>query len=1224
MRERVCKNCGGKRYVEVGQNMFKCLFCGTIYVDEYSSGEEEILIVGAYEKLREYKFDTAVSEFSKIIALYPKSYEAYYGRLQAKHKVVYFVSQTKNKRYPSFFGTEIPSYFEDDDYKKAVEFAPKEVAKSYEEQANYIEKIKREFDALNLPPCDVVYNANPKSKNYDKVKEALSKYNTFIREDAKKKKGSLETYLFHAISTCRCEILLLEDEKDLTEPKIKNLCDRFNYRIETKQRFPSSFIVIYDEKKVKLDSIKNAFPFLQVLLSVNDLSFLLDLEGNVKKCLERNYNEEATISKRTVEKVEPVKVEPTPVNTKELGSYNVENVPLSDKNKTKWIFYSLKNGDFETAEKLVDESKSENRGEIYFASLLCQEKIKTPEEFFSNLDNFKNKELLEDILKYSDKDFADNFLNRWEELIVSENDVDAYVTYLPFLVPYTNSWRGEFLKQAEEKAIETQDSRLIECVEKAIDSNEDLVNFYFQLAQKSGDENYYNKILKLNNGHAPSLYALFMHHFSSVNDKLNFRDDKAIKDVLQYCSSEQKEGFLNGLIDQILDVSFYDLESAEKQLDYYLSYYDNPQNEVIKIAKFLKGYGFFRLAEKYISLAIKNEKNNASLYWELIQIKTHAKNEAELLTTNVKISELDDWASVLSYASEEEAEHYAQIVANSNTTSAKKVFRPEVYDKIHLKEKLREFINRNNKLLNEVADQTTANYYHAQISAFENYFEKIDSATNFEEYMEVVGKIEERLNAMELTLDTSISLADIAIKSERYGAVVKEEKSRKDKYLTDEEVAKRKKKRDLTLFGCLCLMPMLLVTLLLIFVLVFPKDMYLWISQDAVIVLTLLSVVLGIGVFIYNLAKKNTTEFYRVARLCIFAVGIVNLFLMLIGFYISPPNLEANTSREFEKLTHNAKYANVLVMEDLDMAEITWHPFAFYGEIDGGGHRIYNLSAESMFTNLSGNVENLNVEFIDFVGDEFYGLARTATGTIRNLNIIAKISLQGEGTFGGMVGELVGGEISSSTATLEIDIRGKVTLGGLVGYMDENARLFENHARLSGTIIGEGNIGGLVGENDGGVIDESFSTLSVNATIDNANFGGLVGLNRGDIQNSYAEGSLAVSGGVNNIGGLVGEFFRRQRTIEKSFSAVSINAVEFGAIVGRFEEGIIENSFAFTGTNVYLSKNTNDILAQVPTNCRIFNDATEFTNIFNLDDEIWSLSNGEMPTLNFVETSGTN
>ena len=134
MRERICNNCGGKKYKEIGQNMVKCLFCGTIYVDEYANKEEEILIVQAYEKIRDFKFQEAVKDFDKILALYPKSHEAYYGRLQAKNKVIYFNSKEGNKRYPSFFGKEIPNYFEDEDFKKAVEFAPKEIAESYNEQ----------------------------------------------------------------------------------------------------------------------------------------------------------------------------------------------------------------------------------------------------------------------------------------------------------------------------------------------------------------------------------------------------------------------------------------------------------------------------------------------------------------------------------------------------------------------------------------------------------------------------------------------------------------------------------------------------------------------------------------------------------------------------------------------------------------------------------------------------------------------------------------------------------------------------------------------------------------------------------------------------------------------------------------------------------------------------------------------------------------------------------
>ena len=143
MRERVCNNCGGKKYEEIGQNMVKCLFCGTIYVDEYANKEEEILVVQAYEKIRDFKFKEAEKDFGKILSLYPKSHEAYYGRLQAKNKVVYYNSRQNDKKEPSFFGKEIPTYFEDGDFKKAMEFAPKEIAESYEEQANKVENIRK-------------------------------------------------------------------------------------------------------------------------------------------------------------------------------------------------------------------------------------------------------------------------------------------------------------------------------------------------------------------------------------------------------------------------------------------------------------------------------------------------------------------------------------------------------------------------------------------------------------------------------------------------------------------------------------------------------------------------------------------------------------------------------------------------------------------------------------------------------------------------------------------------------------------------------------------------------------------------------------------------------------------------------------------------------------------------------------------------------------------------
>ena len=145
MRERVCKNCGGRQYKVVGQNMVKCMFCGTLYVDEQASKEEEVLTVGAYEKLRDCQFDQAKEEFDKILSLYPMSFEGHYGKVQAKYKIVFYTNKRGTSKRPRFFGDEIHSILEDEDFKLAVKNAPSEVAKTYNDQAKRIEKIRKSF-----------------------------------------------------------------------------------------------------------------------------------------------------------------------------------------------------------------------------------------------------------------------------------------------------------------------------------------------------------------------------------------------------------------------------------------------------------------------------------------------------------------------------------------------------------------------------------------------------------------------------------------------------------------------------------------------------------------------------------------------------------------------------------------------------------------------------------------------------------------------------------------------------------------------------------------------------------------------------------------------------------------------------------------------------------------------------------------------------------------------
>lgn len=1247
MRERICNNCGGKKYKEIGQNMVKCLFCGTIYVDEYANKEEEILIVQAYEKIRDFKFQEAVSDFDKILTLYPKSHEAYYGRLQAKNKVIYFNSKEGNKRYPSFFGSEIPNYFEDEDFKKAIEFAPHEIAESYNEQASRVEKIRNNYlnDAKNYS-CDVVFNVKEQSENFKRILSVLQEkeLKVFLREDVKKQKKNIEAYTFQAINTAKVEVLLVENEEILLEPKIRNLYQRFLYRISVKERFPSSFVVVYDDKAVSLEILKKNFPNLKTLFSTNDINFLADLATFVKNATERNYNEKIGLEKREVENVTPVKKEKVEISTvepTELGHYNVENVPLSEKNKVKWIFYSIKNGDFATAEKLLQEEKENNQpsGEIYFASLLCERKIKTEDEFFSNIENFKNKEELENVLKYSSSDFANNFVNRWEQLIVKENDVDYYLAYLEFLAKYQNSMHDEFITEAEKLAIETLNEDLINTILKCYNPTDvdKYTNFYFQLAQKTGDENYYQKILELDEGHVQSLFALFMKNFDTVEEKLSYRDGKALEDVLKYCEPERRSGFLTDLINLISEICFYDIKKAEAQFDFYLSYINDDdilKKTLVSLASNLQAKGFFSLAEKYLTLAIKNDKENAELYWQLIQVKTHCHSESELLTTSVKISEMEDWKTLLNFASDEQAEKYSQVVAKANTTSTKKLFRRELLDKVVLTEKLRDFLIRNDKVLDEAADKATVKYYRQQFGAFESYFDKIENAKTFEEYNEIFERLFARLDVMDLTIDTSVNIAKIANKKDNLEVLEKEAKKRDEKYLSTIEEEKRNRKRKVVLFCCLELVPMLLVLLFLILVIAAPKETYMVFTQNGVIIFTILSVILGLGNLIYNSVKKNVEKKWRLARLSIVIIGFVNLGCLLFGFYIYPPEISITNAYEFNNIVHNASYVDIKLENDIDMAEIDWSPTDFYGNLKGEGYRIYNLSFRggntyALFEELGGEVQDLTVEVIEGNFEnvsQFAGVALNNNGKIDNCQVSLSaniVSTAENAIVGGLVASNGVGEITNSSVSGYINLtsNGNVTFGGLVGETRSDSFISENVVALNFNFTfdsGSLEFGGLVGDNLSTITcSKAEINLNLNGTLNEAVIGGLAGRTRTSINNSYVTGTINLNYVNATTGGLVGEFSRRREVVEYCYQNLDIQNISgaTGALIGNLREGEVRSCFAVSNlTNLLGSKEFNEGIAPNPQNCQIFESVDDVTNSFGFSEEFWNLSEN-LPTL---------
>ena len=843
------------------------------------------------------------------------------------------------------------------------------------------------------------------------------------------------------------------------------------------------------------------------------------------------------------------------------------------------------------------------------------------------------------MLKYSSSDFANNFVNKWEQLIVKENDVDYYLAYLEFLAKYQNSMHDEFITEAEKLAIETLNEDLINTILKCYNPTDvdKYTNFYFQLAQKTGDENYYQKILELDEGHVQSLFALFMKNFDTVEEKLSYRDGKALEDVLKYCEPERRSGFLTDLINLISEICFYDIKKAEAQFDFYLSYINDDdilKKTLVSLASNLQAKGFFSLAEKYLTLAIKNDKENAELYWQLIQVKTHCHSESELLTTSVKISEMEDWKTLLNFASDEQAEKYSQVVAKANTTSTKKLFRRELLDKVVLTEKLRDFLIRNDKVLDEASDKATVKYYRQQFGAFESYFDKIENAKTFEEYNEIFERLFARLDVMDLTIDTSVNIAKIANKKDNLEVLEKEAKKRDEKYLSTIEEEKRNRKRKVVLFCCLELVPMLLVLLFLILVIAAPKETYMVFTQNGVIIFTILSVILGLGNLIYNSVKKNVEKKWRLARLSIVIIGFVNLGCLLFGFYIYPPEISITNAYEFNNIVHNASYVDIKLENDIDMVEIDWSPTDFYGNLKGEGYRIYNLSFRggntyALFEELGGEVQDLTVEVIEGNFEnvsQFAGVALNNNGKIDNCQVSLSaniVSTAENATVGGLVASNGVGEITNSSVSGYINLtsNGNVTFGGLVGETRSDSFISENVVALNFNFTfdsGSLEFGGLVGDNLSTITcSKAEINLNLNGTLNEAVIGGLVGRTRTSINNSYVTGTINLNYVNATTGGLVGEFSRRREVVEYCYQNLDIQNISgaTGALIGNLREGEVRSCFAVSNlTNLLGSKEFNEGIAPNPQNCQIFESVDAVTNSFGFSEEFWNLS-GNLPTL---------
>jgi hypothetical protein len=923
----------------------------------------------------------------------------------------------------------------------------------------------------------------------------------------------------------------------------------------------------------------------------------------------------------------------------------------------------LKNGDFVTAKEFIEQevAKDQYNAELLFAQLLCEYKIKTQEEFFSSVSNLRDKEKIDNILRYANKEFAEEFVDNWETLLMQLDNEEYYNAFLLYLAQYNSPKRDEFVTMAENKAVETLNDELIEKVLKCFraDEVERFVAFYFALAQKSDNNNYYEKVLEIDEGHQQSNLALLLQHFKTNQDKLTYRNKEEVEEVFKYLDEDTREQFVSIVIKMVLPVAFYDLAEAEKQLDFYLAYVSDDERLARlseDIAKKFQEMQFFKQAEKYISIAISKDKNNAQLYWILIESKLHCINDGELIQSGVKITQLPEWETLMTVATEQETEKFAGVISKINLYSGEKLkFEEDMLDRVAFKEKLQEFVLRNNKIMLEMSKQEGPvvdrgiSYYKQQLQPFEKYLTQVDELDEYVKYKDLVSKTNQRLELLDLTLDSSVNVTKLSSRDGGLKNVVKSKQLRTEKYEQQKKEIKNDTFLKKFLFIFLELCPMLFLTILLAVVIVMPKEVYMYFNIEFLVGGLLVTSVIAIVNMIVLIKKKTLTKGWKFADLMLTLLGAINLVLFVIGFSFSTQVMSITSIKEFDTLIHNTgNYVTFELANDIDMSNIEWHSTNFAGKLDGQGHKLLNVKfAEgknmSLFATNTGTIKNLEIHLANTTYntecENFGAFVSNNRGTLENCSVYgaSKLYLNNDSSVGGLVARATAGTIKNckSNAKLELFVQQvEVSFGGLIGKIETGrsvALITQNSVNTMLNINSNSAekivYGGLAGHSEGTKIDVSqnytFVELVVVGDAEDCIVGGMFGFGSCATKDNYALGKLHFEeiniDGDFFVGGLYGQYQNSvlSEKVETSYTDVAIEGIsDFGKIVGSIG-GNMSNCFTTkTGVQNLYAKQESSWSGRM-TNCLVLQSA-KYDNSLGFDPSVWKIFEDRYPVLNWV------
>lgn len=710
----ICNICGANYIYKNG--IWICPACDNIKPEE-TTNEEVVLLTNAHTQLRLSFFEESEELFSYLVKKYPNNPECYWGLLLSKYGIKY-EDDFDGKKIPTIYATSIESVLSDPNYLKAVELASESRKQYYISQAKKFEEIRIEWveKAQKEKPVDIFicFKDSDESRNIPRTEDSYEAQNLytylvslgysvfFSRESLRDKIAEkYEPYIFNALNTAKVMIVYSSSKEYLESTWVKNEWSRFLKKIKNGEKQENSIVLAYE--KMKPNDFPKGFAGVQCM-NAGLKTFYTDLQKHISKVIKTSTVKQSKIDRIEIkqnlsQKKETIQQE---IEIRELGTYTVKELTSDEDLKTKMGYKFLAKGLFTDAKTQFEEILTSNpsNGMAYIGNILAKNKSTSLDKIDVCIDNGLTTEDFENIINVSSKDDALAIIEGLQSACINKfnnGETETPLKLVKLILSYKLEKASSFLVKIRDiikNLLKNKERDIAVEIEKIVtnfySSNvdnylEELEWFvdvsaragYVTLASKFADkylEAYPNNIEMLWRRLLLSIKCARTEEFKF--HILNFNNFAELEKTLEYIPiGDERNDFITKFLNSINEVcnnekinNFKDISTL---FDKFLSYtsegnYCHP--EIFEFAKILQQYSEFDLAEKYFALIVGEDEMNYSAYWRLMQVKLKVKNNDELISQPVIISEMPEFNNAIIAAEKNEKvlDKYISIKAKQN------------------------------------------------------------------------------------------------------------------------------------------------------------------------------------------------------------------------------------------------------------------------------------------------------------------------------------------------------------------------------------------------------------------------------------------------------------------------------------------------------------------------------------------------------------------------------